>query len=176
LQKLIIAQMIIRNSQRNDIDGIFNLYTQATAYQKTVNNKYWRGFEKSRVISEIDEGRHFIIQEQGEIACTFLITFCDPVIWQSAGNDPAIYLHRIATNPTYRGNSYVKKIVEWAKQYALENGKKFIRLDTHSGNPKINAYYESCGFTFVRVSKVEWNEELPEHYKEGSFSLFEIKT
>lgn len=167
--------MEIRNSQRKDLDAIFDLYTQATAYQKTLNNKCWRGFEKSRVISEIDEGRHFIIQEKGEMACTFLITFSDPVIWQSAGNDPAIYLHRIATSPTYRGNSYVKKIVEWAKLYALKNHKKFIRLDTHSGNHKINAYYESCGFTFVGVSEIVWNEELPEHYKEGSFSLFEIQ-
>lgn len=166
--------MVIKKSTLSNITGIFDLYDQATAYQKTVTKKTWRGFKQEQVEKEINEGRHFIIWEGEEMASTFLITFDDEIIWKEAGNDPAIYLHRIATNPHYRGNSYVKKIVEWAKSYAAENGKTFIRLDTHSGNEKINAYYQSCGFNYKGISHIEWTEELPEHYKEGSFSLFEI--
>ncbi|TDO20751.1 GNAT family N-acetyltransferase [Pedobacter duraquae] len=167
--------MVIRKSTLNDIVEIFAIYDLATAYQKTVNNKSWKGFERSQVEREIVEGRHFIIREDQEIAATFLITHDDPIIWKDANEDSAIYLHRIATNPEFRGRSYVKKIVAWAKAYANEHGQQFIRLDTHSGNERINAYYSSCGFTYKGISEIEWTTDLPEHYKEGSFSLFEIQ-
>jgi ribosomal protein S18 acetylase RimI-like enzyme len=166
--------MEIRHSTLNDINGIFAIYDEATAYQKTVTRKTWRGFKREQVEKEINEGRHFVIWEGEEMACTFLITFDDEIIWKEAGNDPAIYLHRIATDPRFRGGSYVKKIVDWAKTYSAEHNKQFIRLDTHSGNEKINAYYISCGFTYKGINHIEWTDELPEHYKEGSFSLFEI--
>ena len=158
-----------------DIDTVFDIYNAATSYQKTVNNKSWRGFERTLIEKEITENRHFIIKEGNEIACTFVITFDDLIIWKEASSDAAIYLHRIATNPKFRGQSYVKKIVEWTKTYAKENNKSYIRLDTHSGNERINQYYMSCGFDYKGISTIEWTSELPEHYKEGSFSLFEIK-
>ena len=160
---------------KKDIDAIFDIYNQATAYQKTVNIKSWRGFEKELIEKEIEEERHFIIKEENEIACTFVLTFNDLIIWKEAAEDPAVYIHRIATNPKFRGQSYVKKIIEWVKVYAHENSKSYIRLDTHSGNERINKYYTSCGFEYKGISIIEWTPELPEHYKEGSFSLFEIK-
>jgi ribosomal protein S18 acetylase RimI-like enzyme len=158
-----------------DIDAVFAIYNEATSYQKTVNNKSWRGFEKALIEKEIAEDRHFIIKEGDEIACTFVFTFNDLIIWKEASADPAVYIHRIATNPKFRGRSYVTKIIEWTKAYAKENGKTYIRLDTHSGNERINKYYMSCGFDYKGISTIEWTSELPEHYKEGSFSLFEIK-
>jgi len=160
---------------KKDIDAVFDIYNQATAYQKTVNIKSWRGFEKELIEKEIEEERHFIIKEENEIACTFVLTFNDLIIWKEAAEDPAVYIHRIATNPNFRGQSYVKKIIEWVKVYAHENSKSYIRLDTHSGNERINKYYTSCGFEYKGISFIEWTPELPEHYKEGSFSLFEIK-
>ena len=48
-----------------DIDAVFDLYNAATSYQKTVNNKSWRGFEKALIEKEIAEDRHFIIKDQG---------------------------------------------------------------------------------------------------------------
>lgn len=162
-------------TKNEDIDTVFDIYNAATSYQKTVNNKSWRGFERTLIEKEITENRHFIIKEGNEIACTFVITFDDLIIWKEASTDPAIYLHRIATNPKFRGQSYVKKIVEWAKTYAKEYNKSYIRLDTHSGNERINQYYMSCGFDYKGISTIEWTSELPAHYKEGSFSLFEIK-
>jgi len=167
--------MEISKTTLQDIDAVFGIYEQATSYQKTVNNKSWRGFERALIEKEIEENRHFIIKEEDEIACTFVITFNDLIIWKEASKDPAIYLHRIATNPKFRGQSYVKKIVAWAKNYAKENAKSNIRLDTHSGNERINKYYTSCGFDYKGISTIEWTNELPEHYKEGSFSLFEIE-
>lgn len=166
--------MKILNSETEDVDKIFKIYEDATAYQKTVNNKSWKGFERALVEKEISENRHFKIMEGDEIACSFVITFSDPIIWKNTTPDNAIYLHRIATNSSFRGRSYLKRIVEWSLKYGKEKDVSFIRLDTHSGNEKINRYYISCGFSFKGVSEIEWTADLPEHYREGPFSLFEI--
>ncbi len=166
--------MTIQHSTTTDIDAIFKIYDDATAYQKTVTNKCWLGFERTLIEKEINEKRHFKIMEGNEITGTFLIAYNNPLIWEDSGADNAIYLHRIATKSNHRGRSYTKKIVDWTKNLAKDNDKSFVRLDTHSGNEKINRYYESCGFTYKGIRSIEWNKELPAHYKDGPFSIFEL--
>jgi hypothetical protein len=46
-----------------------------------------------------------------EIACVFATTFSDPLIWEKRDTDPSVYIHRIATNPNFRGNNLVAAIV-----------------------------------------------------------------
>ena len=167
--------MKIQKSTIEDIDEIFKLYEHATSYQKTVGIKNWRGFDRALVEKEITENRHFIIKEGDSIACTFLVAFKNITIWEDFGADNSIYLHRIATNPEFRGRSYVKHILNWSINYAKEHNLSFIRLDTHGGNDRINKYYKSCGFTYKGLKSIEYTNDLPEHYKDGPFSLFEIK-
>lgn len=143
--------MKIINSRPEDIAIIFKLYEYGTAYQKKVAKKHWKGFERSLIETEISEGRQWKIIFDEQIVCVFAITFNDPFIWQEKDKDPAIYIHRIATNPLFRGNSFVKHIVEWARKYAKERGKLYIRMDTGSGNEKLNKYYISCGFTYLGI-------------------------
>jgi ribosomal protein S18 acetylase RimI-like enzyme len=167
--------MVIKNSSPADIDFIFKLYDAGTAYQKTVAKRHWQGFERSLVETEVEEKRQWKIVVNEQIACVFAITFTDPFIWEEKSNDPAIYIHRIATNPSFRGNNYVRHIVDWAKTYAKENKKDFIRMDTGSGNDKLNNYYISCGFNYLGVVEHKDTGDLPAHYKVGGSSLFEIK-
>lgn len=167
--------MEILNTTTEDFEFIFWLYDQATTYQKQVTDKHWMGFEKSRVTLEITEKRHWKIIEGNDIVCTFVTTFNDPDIWQKRDADPAVYIHRIATNPNFRGNGYVKKIVQWVKEYAKSTGKRFVRMDTHSGNDRLNAHYIGCGFVYLGVTELHNVENLPMHYQQSPFySLFEI--
>nr|WP_233167130.1 GNAT family N-acetyltransferase [Pedobacter sp. ASV2] len=110
----------------------------------------------------------------GQVASIFCISFSDPHIWLERNKDPAIYLHRIVTNPSFRGRGFVKIIVEWVTQYARKNDKRFIRMDTGSGNEKLNSYYISCGFKYLGITHLDNTDTLPDHYKVGSSSLFEI--
>ena len=166
--------MDILKSTIKDIDTLFILYDAATVYQRKVGIKNWQGFERRLVESEIAEGRQYKIVEDGKIACVFVITYQDPLIWGAADADPAIYIHRIATHPDFRGRSYVKHIVGWARKHAADHGKTFIRMDTGSGNEKLNSYYVGCGFAYKGVTGIQETDGLPEHYKNGTFSLFEI--
>jgi ribosomal protein S18 acetylase RimI-like enzyme len=167
--------MRIVRSNPEDIDAIFALYDAGTSYQKTVAEKHWAGFERSLVEEEIRDGRQYKILEGDQIACVFVISFRDPLLWHEKDSDPSIYLHRIATNPDFRGRGYVKHIVDWSREYAEEHGQQYIRMDTGSGNDKLNDYYVSCGFTYLGIIPVADTEELPLHYRGGNSSLFELK-
>ena len=45
--------MKILNSTPADIDTIFELYDQATAYQKLHTTRYWLGFDRALVEEEV---------------------------------------------------------------------------------------------------------------------------
>ncbi len=167
--------MEIKLSQTKDIPEIFKLYDEAIAYQKSVKGKPWQGFETSLIEEEISEKRHYVITEDDEVACTFVLAFDDVLIWKEANVDAAAYIHRVAVNPKFRGKSYVKIIIDWLKENAANWKLDFIRLDTESGNERINNYYLRCGFAYKGVVAIEWQQGLPLHYKDAKLSLFEIE-
>jgi Acetyltransferases len=167
--------MQILNSTAADIPTLYELYDHAIAYQKEKSLRHWGEFDQSLIEKEIEEKRQWKIVEDGTIACFFMIAYEDPYIWGERNADPSIYIHRIVTNPAFRGRHYIHTIVEWAKDHAAALGKKFIRMDTWGDNEKLNAYYINCGFTPFGIVTQLATENLPKHYSGISLSLLEIQ-
>lgn len=164
----------INNSSKDDIDEIFRLYKIATDFQKTRFTVHWPEFDRKLVETEILENRQWKIVMDGKIACIWATTFNDPQIWEERNEDPSVYIHRIATNPDFRGQNLVGQIVEWVKIYAKENQKQFVRMDTVGDNPGLISYYEKCGFDFLGLLKLKNTEGLPAHYDNATVSLFQM--
>jgi GNAT superfamily N-acetyltransferase len=167
--------MVVKNVSKEDIDKIFRLYNIASNYQKSKKTVVvWPDFDREMVSQEIVEHRQFKLLIDDEIACIWAITFSDAQIWGKRNEDPAIYIHRIATNPEFRGHNFVGAIVDWAKDYAKVHTKQFIRLDTIGENTRLINHYCNCGFDFLGMFDLPNVDELPPHYKEGPVCLFEI--
>ena len=164
----------IQNSNINDIDDIFRLYKLATDFQKTRFTVHWPEFDRTLIETEIAENRQWKIVTDDKIVCVWATTFNDPQIWEERNEDPAIYIHRIATNPDFRGQNLVGQIVEWVKIYAKEIQKKFVRMDTVNDNPGLINYYIKCGFDFLGLLKLKNTEGLPAHYDNATVSLFQM--
>jgi GNAT superfamily N-acetyltransferase len=168
--------MKIENCTIKNMDEIFRLYAIASAYQQSKNMVVWPVFEKQMIEKEITEKRQWKIVIDGVIACNWAITFSDAEIWEERNDNRAIYIHRIATNPGFRGKNFVAIIVEWAKVYAACNNKNFIRLDTLGYNIKLIEHYCKAGFEFLGMFRLKNTRELPLHYQEQpDCCLFEIK-
>ncbi len=165
--------MTIQNTTTSDLQDVFHLYKHATELQNQKSVVPWPNFEQNLIQEEIQKGHQWKITIKNEIACVWSIPFEDPLIWKEKNQDPSIYIHRIATNPTYKGNNYVKKILLWAKEYATQNEKAFIRMDTVGENQGLIKHYEKCGFKFIGLSKLLETEGLPSHYHNATVSLFE---
>ncbi len=164
----------IQQTRQEDSEIIFSLYEDAIAYQKKVGNNHWLGFESELITREITEQRHFKILADGQIVCTFCITLSDPLIWKDSDETRAVYIHRIATRQTFRGHNLLKYLLVWAKDFAKTNGLSYIRMDTGSGNDRLINYYVMNGFTFLGNTTVHYTPDLPAHYENGSFALFQM--
>jgi hypothetical protein len=168
--------MQIKNSTPNDTDEIFRLYAIASAYQKAKQTVVvWPKFEPQLVATEIAENRQWKLIIDEQIACVWATTFSDAQIWEERNADKAIYIHRIATNPNFRGKNFVGIIVAWAKQYATTMGKDYVRLDTLGNNVKLIEHYTNAGFSFLGMFNLKNTEGLPAHYYNEPVCLFEIK-
>ncbi|MEH6680230.1 MAG: GNAT family N-acetyltransferase [Sediminicola sp.] len=167
--------MKITNSTPNDISEIFKLYKLATSFQKEkFPDNQWPEFDEELVSAEVEENRQFKLLIENKIACIWVITYRDPQIWGDDGEDSSIYIHRIATNPDFRGNNFVKIIVDWAYKFAKSNHKQFIRMDTCGENEKLINHYKKCGFNFLGIKKLEDSSGLPSHYHNADVCFFEI--
>jgi ribosomal protein S18 acetylase RimI-like enzyme len=167
--------LIITPSTQEDVPTIRELFDAAIAYQKQKFGKHWHGFNEELVCEEIDKNLHWKITEREEIAAFFSIAFTDALVWDERDADPAIYLHRIVTNPAFRGRAYVRHITAWAMDYGRAAGKNFVRLDTDRENTKLNAYYQQCGYQFCGVKTFHDynNPAIPKHYFGSGLSLYE---
>ncbi len=166
--------MNIQNSQSEDINMIFDLYKIATDLQKSKSVVPWPDFDRALIRKEINEKRQWKIVINNKIACVWAITYSDPQIWQKRNEDPAIYIHRISTNPNFRGRNLVGEIVKWSINHARETNKKYIRMDTVGENMGLINHYKKCGFDFLGLSKLKSTIGLPAHYHNATVSLFQI--
>lgn len=167
--------MEFTTSNPEDFEEIFRLYDAAIEFQKTKFHRAWLPFDRAMIEREVAEKRNWKIVIDDKIACIFSVTFEDPFIWKEKSVEPAIYIHRIVTNPEFRGQRFVPKITDWAREYAPRVGKKFIRMDTWGDNQKLLDYYVDCGFEFLGVITPTASTDLPKHYDGITLSLFEIK-
>eukprot|EP00164_Ancoracysta_twista_P008545 GFYU01012392.1.p1 GENE.GFYU01012392.1~~GFYU01012392.1.p1 ORF type:complete len:200 (+),score=67.97 GFYU01012392.1:153-752(+) len=72
-------------------------------------------------------------------------------------NGGAMYMHRMATRLSLRGQGLGGHILSLAKEEAKSRGCRFLRLDCVSNNPVLCEYYSNSGFDFVAETPVpEW--------------------
>ncbi len=167
--------MKIENSTIRDIQEILNLYDHAIAYQNRMKAVAWPTFTYDQIIPEVNNGQQWKILIDNKIACVWMTTFDDPHIWGDKNQQPAVYIHRIAVNPNFRGQNLTKKIIHWAHAFAKEKQKEYIRLDTAGYNQKLINYYTQCGFNFLGADPLANTSNLPLHYHNTPVCLFEMK-
>ena len=168
--------MIITHSNLDDIPEIFRLYKLATDFQKIkFPCNQWPEFDQALITTEIVENRQFKLLIENEIACIWALTFSDVQIWEESKNESSIYIHRIATNPLFRGNNFVQKIVDWSIEHARKHNKQYIRMDTCGKNDRLINHYKNCGFNFLGMKKLKNTSDLPSHYHKADVCFFEIK-
>ncbi len=165
--------MKITNSTSADIPKIFELYRIATAYMQSKNQVSWPEFSKELIQTEINENRQWKLLLEGEIACIWATTQTDALIWGAKDLEPSLYLHRIATNPHFRGRNLVKQLIDWANGHGKAKGLTYLRMDTVGLNKGLIGHYKKLGFQFLGAKKLDDTNGLPAHYQEGEVCLFQ---
>jgi ribosomal protein S18 acetylase RimI-like enzyme len=166
---------MITLSTLQDLNRIEELFHLAIQYQKTRSGNAWHGMDRNLIEYEIRNHLHWKILEAGEIACFFSIALTDRLVWEQRDEEPSVYLHRIVTNPVFRGRGYVQQILSWAEEFGRERQLQYVRLDTNRDNQRLNDYYREVGFELCGFRKFEDGSDpaIPRHYLGSGLSLFE---
>lgn len=167
--------MKISNCRIADVNDILSLYQSARALQAEMKMVVWPHFDVEFLQKEIEENRQWKITNGEIMVCNWTVAFEDKEIWGERDRDDSIYIHRICTNPNLRGNRGIDKIVNWSREYAKKNGRRFVRLDTLGNNTRLIEHYTSAGFNFLGMVKLIHTDTLPAHYRnEPNCCLFEL--
>ncbi len=167
-----LQHMTILNSEQKDLTEIFRLYRLATDYMKSKQQVYWPQFSEELIVQEIEDHKQWKLLIENEIACIWATTLNDELIWGSK-NEPALYIHRIATNPKFRGQNLAKKVFEWANEFGKSKQLQYTRMDTVGLNKGLISHYQKMGFTFLGARPLKNTNGLPDHYKAGEVCYFQ---
>ena len=148
--------MEIRKATLKDLDALMEIYAYARSEMIKNNNPLQWGKiepERSKIISRINDGVHYIVQNNGQICGGFsLIPGRDPTYIHIDGkwlNDfTYLTIHSIASNNTVKG--VLKTAIDYG--FSICNT---IRIDTHSDNKIMIHLLEKYGFTFCGVIRLK---------------------
>ncbi len=168
--------MIITNTSNDDFDVICHLFDEAIKYQQRNHYPAWPTYDQKFLLSDIENKKQFKIVQDDQISCIFSICYSDRIIWRGRDDKRALYLHRIVTNPVFKGNELFKEVLSWAKMHAVEKGLDFIRMDTWADNPSIIKYYKQFGFDVVGNLTTPHSHELSVQQRGNDIVLLEAST
>lgn len=79
------------------------------------------------------------------------------------------YIHRLAVDPSFQHQGNAKKLMDFAEDYAIKNGATSVRLDTFSGNPRNERFYEARGYSKLAPVFFPKQSDLPFYCYERVF-------
>lgn len=145
--------MVIRKSERRDLEQIMALYEEARAFMRENGNpNQWGNSHPPREMIEADiaAGRSYVCMEGGQIAATFYFAVEeDPTYrrieqgaWLCGG--PYGVVHRITARQGVRGAASF--CLAWCYEQCGN-----IRIDTHRDNRPMRRCLERNGFIYCGV-------------------------
>lgn len=170
----IVENVKVINTSVQDWAQIKWLFDEALKLQNKNDYKVWKSIDEIALKQDIINQLQYKIIEGEKILCLFSIQHNDPFIWQDKDQNDAIYLHRIVTNPNFKGQRLFEKVLNWAFKFAKQNNRKHLRMDTWADNHQLIDYYKSFGFRFIENYKTTDTDELPLQNRNLNVALLEL--
>jgi predicted GNAT family N-acyltransferase len=139
----------IVNTTTEDWEEVLRLFDHAMQLQGKNGYHVWKMLDTGALRQEIEQGCQYKVVRGTDVLCVFSIQYTDPFIWRERDQNDAVYLHRIVTNPLFKGQRQFEKVLSWTRQLAQGHSRPFIRMDTWADNKQLVAYYASFGFEVV---------------------------
>jgi len=149
----------IEAGKPSDIPTIENLYDDLNDYlEQTTNYPGWaKGLYPTRADAEdgIGEGNLFVLRIDDKIAGSVVLNnqqseAYSQVTWGiEAKQHEVIVINKLAVHPQFLGQGVATKLLDFAKDYAIQQHAKAIRLDVTIQNAPAIALYEKCGYVYV---------------------------
>lgn len=166
---------IIENSHALDLEDIYILFDEVIRSQQQKGLPAWKSFDKNVLAADVEDRNHYKIAIGQSLAIVFSVRYSDAAIWRQKEKGDAIYLHRIVSNPRFKGQQLFSLVLEWTIEHAKQKGLRFVRMDTWANNNGLIDYYKKFGFDVVENFTTPNSPDLPSHNRNLSLVLLEME-
>ena len=151
---------MIRRATQEDIPAILHLLEQVLAVHHQGRPDLFRekgtkysGPELLEMLGQAD-APIFVLEDSGSVAGYIM---CKMLKADGAAQEPVTTLHvdDLCVDESARGKGIGRKLMEYARDYAREQGCHNLTLHVWEGNPGAQAFYESLGMK-TQYTCLEW--------------------
>lgn len=169
-KKYLGVIITIRKAILKDLRDIMEIIRQTIIEMCSYNNDQWdENYPQEKdFINDIQKENLFVIEREGKIVGFTCINKVEPVEYNELNwtlNETAMVGHRMSVSPAYRRNGIGTELMKFTDELALKNNVRYLKTDTYSINPKMNALFVKCGYKFIG--------EMSFLGKENSFYCYE---
>lgn len=141
---------MIRKAKETDIEEIMQIVEDAKILMAEDGNTQWDATYPlaPNFLNDIAE-ESLYVYDDGEVKGVMCINREQPVEYGTVAwkvERDAIVIHRMAVSAKSRRQGIAKTFMQYAEQVAKEVGTNYIRTDTNSMNPRMNAMFQSLGY------------------------------
>ena len=145
---------MIRKAAKGDLAEIMEIIRETVAEMRTYGNTQWdENYPQEKDFAgDISRGDLYVDERDGEVAGFICVNQVEPVEYEDldwSSKEQAMVVHRMAVNPKFRRKGIASGMMEFADDLARSSGIGYMKTDTYSVNPNMNALFIKCGYKFV---------------------------
>lgn len=158
---------MIRLAEEKDLPYVSEIYEELhTAEENGLATIGWiRGIYPTEKTAEtaFRNGELFIEEDNGKIVGAAIINrkqvdvYSDGDWIHDAPDDEVMVLHTLVISPSAAGRGYGRRFVEYYETYALENGCRYLRMDTNARNTRARTMYRKLGYREAGIVPTTFN-------------------
>jgi GNAT superfamily N-acetyltransferase len=151
----------IRTAGVDDEAAVMKLFEARVDWLRSRGSDQWNtvGLWRDKVARNLRIGATRVLCLDGEpgsvVATITLSRRGDPRFWGDTPHDSALYLAKLATDPSYAGRGLGSLLLDWAVDFACRNDLREVRLDAWKTSAGLHRYYRARGWSFLRVVEDE---------------------
>ncbi len=145
---------MMRKAVMEDIKEIMNIIKTTIAEMKDYNNTQWdENYPQEKDFrNDIQRGDLYVTERDGKLAGFVCVNDIEPVEYKGLNwslNEPCLVVHRMAVNSNMRRMGVGTELMNFADELALSSNIRYMKTDTYSVNPNMNALFKKCGYTKI---------------------------
>ncbi len=148
--------MIIRKASTKDVDSVEKIYSLIhDLEEKNITTIGWKREiypTLKTALMAVERDDLFVMEENGKIVASAIINqnqvpeYKDCNWGFDASPDEVMVLHTLVVSPESSNMGYGKAFVKFYEDYALENGCRYLRMDTNEKNLRAREIYKKLGY------------------------------
>ncbi len=154
---------MIRRAEPGDIDGVVQIYAHILDSGESIG--WVKGIYPTRrtALEALEKDELFVDEEDGQVVAAARINRVQVpeyalADWNyQAPEAEVMVLHTLVVEPAQAGKGLGRRFVQFYEDYALENGCRYLRMDTNAVNARARSLYKRLGYTEAGIVPCNFN-------------------